>query len=396
MTDWPALYASRAARIVTSDVREQARLMGQADIISFGGGIPDPAVFPVTAVAEASQRILADPASARTALQYSESSGHRPLRDWLAGYMGRLGVPCTADNILITSGSQQGVDLIGRLFLSPGDRVLIEAPSYIGALRAFDACEAAYGAIGELADTAAPPAKFAYLMPDFQNPMGACLGLDERLALLDQAAAKGVPLVEDSAYERLRYEGEPVPSLLALDAARSGGIENSGVIYTSTFSKLIVPSLRVGWVAGPTAVIHKLMLLKQASDLHTSTFNQMLILDLADRVLDSQIALIRDLYRRRRDATLAALEAHMPAGVAWTRPQGGMYLWVTLPIGIDGAEFARRALLEEKVAVVAGKSFHAFDPQDNTIRLAFPQTPEDRAGEGISRLADLLRRMIGN
>jgi len=138
------------------------------------------------------------------------------------------------------------------------------------------------------------------------------------------------------------------------------------------------------------------MLLKQASDLHTSTFNQMLILDLADRVLDSQIALIRDLYRRRRDATLAALEAHMPPGVAWTRPQGGMYLWVTLPIGIDGAEFARRVLLEEKVAVVAGKSFYAFDPQSNTIRLAFPQTPEDRAGKGISRLADLLRRMIGN
>jgi len=388
VTDWPALYASRASRILSSDVREQARLMGQPGIISFGGGIPDPAVFPVAALAKASQRILANPATARTALQYSESGGYRPLRDWLAAHMGSLGVACGPDNILITSGSQQGLDLIGRLFLSPGDRVLIERPSYIGALRAFDACEASYGDIAELDDPAAPAARFAYLMPDFQNPMGTCLALEERLAVLDRAAARGVPLVEDSAYERLRYDGDPLPSLLALDSAR--------VIYTSTFSKLIVPSLRVGWVVGPAEVIHKLMLLKQASDLHTSTFNQMLILDLAERVLDSQIALVREVYKRRRDATLAALATHMPRDVAWTRPPGGMYLWVTLPPGIDGGDFAGRALLEEKVAVVAGKSFYAFDPEPNTIRLAFPQTPDDRIDEGIGRLAGLLRRMIGN
>ena len=396
MTDWQSLYASRVARIQSSDVREQARLMGQADVISFGGGIPDPAVFPHEDIAEVAHRILIDPASARVALQYSESGGYRPLRDWLAAYMGGLGVPCAADNILITSGSQQGLDLIGRLLLSPGDRALVEAPTYIGALRAFDACEATYGMIGELADPAAPPAKFGYLMPDFQNPTGTCLTRGERLALLDQAAARGIPLVEDSAYEKLRYEGEPVPSLLALDAERSGGIDNARVIYTSTFSKVIVPSLRVGWVAGPAQVIHKLMLLKQACDLHTSTFNQMLMLDLADRILDARIGVVNGLYRRRRDAVLSALSAHMPAGVTWTRPQGGMYIWVTLPPAIDGTELARRALLEEKVAVVAGRSFYPANPQFNTIRLAFPQTREDRAGEGIARLAGLLRRLIGN
>ena len=396
MTDWSGLYASRVSRIQSSDVREQARLMGQADVISFGGGIPDPAVFPHEDIAEAAHRILIDPATARVALQYSESGGYRPLREWLAFYMGGLGVPCTADNILITSGSQQGLDLIGRLFLSPGDRALVEAPTYIGALRGFDACEATYGTIAELADPAEPPAKFGYLMPDFQNPMGTCLTRGERLALLDQAAARGIPLVEDSAYEKLRYEGDPVPSLLALDAERSGGIDKGQVIYTSTFSKVIVPSLRVGWVAGPAPVIHKLMLLKQACDLHTSTFNQMLMLDLASRILEARIAVVNGLYRRRRDAVLAALAAHMPGGVTWTEPQGGMYIWVTLPPAIDGTELARRALLEEKVAVVAGRSFYPANPELNTIRLAFPQTREDRAGEGIARLAGLLRRMIGN
>jgi DNA-binding transcriptional MocR family regulator len=396
MTDWQSLYASRVARIQSSDVREHARLMGQADVISFGGGIPDPAVFPHADIAEAAHSILIDPAKARVALQYSESAGWRPLREWLATYMGALGGACGPDNILVTSGSQQGLDLIGRLLISPGDRVLAEAPTYIGALRAFDACEAAYGSIDELFDPAAPPAKFGYVMPDFQNPMGTCLTQDQRMDLLDRAAARGIPLVEDSAYEKLRYEGEPVPSLLALDAERSGGIDKARVIYASTFSKVIAPSLRVGWVVGPAEVVHKLMLMKQAADLHTSTFNQMLMLDVASRILEERIAAVNDLYRRRRDATLAALEAYMPPGVTWTRPQGGMYLWVTLPPLIDGQDFARRALAEERVAVVAGRNFYPANPQLNTIRLAFPQTHEDRAGEGIARLGGLLRRMVGN
>ena len=396
MIDWQALYASRVSRIQSSDVREQAKLMGQADVISFGGGIPDPAVFPHEEAAEAAYRILKNPATARVALQYSESGGYRPLRDWLVGYMATLGVICTPDNILITSGSQQGLDLIGRLLLSPGDRALVEAPTYIGALRAFDACEATYGTIAELADPSAPEAKFGYLMPDFQNPMGTCLTREERTTILDEAAGRGLPLVEDSAYEKLRYEGAPVPSLLALDIERSGGIDNSRILYTSTFSKVIVPSLRVGFVVGAAPAIHKLMLLKQACDLHTSTFNQMLMLDLASRILGSRIDVVNDLYRHRRDAVLAALKSYMPACVTWTEPQGGMYIWVTLPKTVDGGELARRALTEERVAVVSGKSFYPQEPQLNTIRLAFPQTREDRAGEGIARLATALRRMIGN
>jgi len=396
MTDWTSLYASRASRVLPSDVRELARLMGQAEVISFGGGIPDPSVFPLADIAEAAQRILGDPAKARVALQYSESGGYRPLREWLAGYMAGLGAPCGPENILITSGSQQGLDLIGRLFLSPADRVLTEAPTYIGALRAFDACEAAYGTVAELADSAAPAAKFAYLMPDFQNPMGTCLTRAERLALLDRAAGRGLPLVEDSAYEKLRYRGEPVPSLLALDIERSGGIEQSRVIYTSTFSKVIVPSLRVGWIVAASPVIHRLTLLKQASDLHTSTFNQMLMLELASTLLDARIPVVNALYGRRLDALLAALETHMPPGVTWTRPDGGMYVWMELPEGVDGAELAVAALRDKKVAVVSGRSFYPVDTRHNTIRLAFPQVQDDRIDEGIARLAVTLRRMIGN
>jgi DNA-binding transcriptional MocR family regulator len=377
-------------------VRELARLMGQPDVISFGGGIPDPSVFPVAEVADAVQRILGDPARARVALQYSESGGYRPLREWLAAYMTGLGAPCGLENILVTSGSQQGLDLIGRLFLSPGDRALTEAPTYIGALRAFDACEATYGTVSELADGGAPAAKFAYLMPDFQNPMGTCLTRDERLSLLDQAAARGLPLVEDSAYEKLRYRGEPVPSLLALDIERSGGIEQSRVIYTSTFSKVIVPSLRVGWIVAASPVIHRLTLLKQACDLHTSTFNQMLMLELASGILEARIPVVNALYGRRLDAVLAALEKHMPPGVTWTRPDGGMYVWVELPPRVDGAALATAALRDEKVAIVSGRSFYPVGVKHNTIRLAFPQVADDRIEEGIARLARAVGRMIGN
>lgn len=396
MIDWASLYASRASRVLPSDVRELARLMGQADVISFGGGIPDPSVFPIAEVADAAQRILGDPAKARVALQYSESGGYRPLREWLAAYMTGLGAPCGPENILITSGSQQGLDLVGRLFLSPGDRVLTEAPTYIGALRAFDACEASYGTVAELADGGAPAAKFAYLMPDFQNPMGICLTCNERLTLLDQAVARGLPLIEDSAYEKLRYRGEPVLSLLALDVERSGGIEQSRVIYTSTFSKVIVPSLRVGWIVAASPVIHRLTLLKQACDLHTSTFNQMLMLELANRILEARIPVVNALYGRRLDAVLAALSAHMPPGVTWTRPDGGMYVWVELPPRVDGAALATAALRDEKVAIVSGRSFYPVEVRHNTIRLAFPQVPDDRIEEGIARLARAIGRMIGN
>ena len=393
-TNWTQRYASRMSGMVPSDIRELAKAMRQPDVISFGGGIPEPALFPHEVVADSFQRILGDAKSARIALQYSESGGYMPLREWLAGYMGSMGAPCGADNILITSGSQQGLDFVGRLLLSPGDTVLVEMPTYIGALRAFDACEARYGALPGPGNPTPVPAKFGYLMPDFQNPQGTCMTLAEREDLLDRAAALDLPLLEDSAYEKLRYEGTPVPPLIALEAKRAGGIDNGRVIYTGTFSKTIVPSLRVGWLVAPAPVIAKLILIKQAADLHTSTLNQMVMMDLAQRMLnEDHLGMIRSAYKRRRDVTLAALQAHMPPGATWTKPEGGLYIWVTLPPGVDGTAFAAKALTENRVAVVSGKSCYAMNPVANTIRLSFSLIPEDKAEEGIRRLAELLRRI---
>lgn len=394
MTAWAQRYASRIAGMVPSDIRELAKAMRQPDVISFGGGIPEPALFPHEVVADSFQRVLGDTKTARIALQYSESGGYMPLREWLAAYMASLGAPCGPENILITSGSQQGLDFVGRLFLSPGDTVLVEMPTYIGALRAFDACEAKYGALPGAANPTPPAAKFGYLMPDFQNPQGTSLTLAEREDLLDRAAALDLPLLEDSAYEKLRYEGNPIPPLIALEAKRAGSIDKGRVLYTGTFSKTIVPSLRVGWLVAPADVIAKLILIKQAADLHTSTLNQMVMMDLAQRMLnEDHLAHIRGVYKRRRDITLAALQTHMPAGVTWTKPEGGLYIWVTLPPGVDGSAFAAKALTENRVAVVSGKSCYAVHTVPNTIRLSFSLIPEDKAEEGVKRLAELLRRI---
>lgn len=393
-TNWTPRYATRIGGMVPSDIRELAKAMRQPDVISFGGGIPEPTLFPHEVVAESFQRILTDPQTARIALQYSESGGYMPLREYLAGYMGSRGVPCAPENILITSGSQQGLDFVGRLFLSPGDTVLVEMPTYIGALRAFDACEAKYDALPSAIYPKPAKAKFGYLMPDFQNPRGTCMTLAEREDLLDRAAALDLPLLEDSAYESLRYEGTPLPPLIALEAKRAGGIDKGRVLYTGTFSKTIVPSLRVGWLVAPTDVIAKLILIKQAADLHTSTLNQMVMMDLAQRMLNEEhLTRIRTLYKRRRDATFAALEKHMPKGVTWTKPEGGLYIWVTLPEGVDGTAFAAQALKENRVASVSGKSCFATKVVPNTIRLSFSLIPENKAEEGIRRLADMLNKI---
>jgi DNA-binding transcriptional MocR family regulator len=393
-TEWTSRYATRIKGMVPSDIRELAKSMRQPDVISFGGGIPEPTLFPHEVVADSFQKILMDPQQARIALQYSESGGYMPLREFLAGYMGSRGVPCGPENILITSGSQQGLDFVGRLFLSPGDTVLVEMPTYIGALRAFDACEAKYDALPSADYPAPAKAKFGYLMPDFQNPRGTCMTLAEREDLLDRAAALDLPLLEDSAYESLRYEGTAVPPLIALEVKRAGGIENSRVLYTGTFSKTIVPSLRVGWIVAPTDVIAKLILIKQAADLHTSTLNQMVMMDLAQRMLnETHLAHIRGVYKRRRDVTLAALEKHMPKSVTWTKPEGGLYIWITLPEGVDGTAFAAQALKENRVASVSGKSCYATKTVPNTIRLSFSLIPEDKADEGVRRLAELLNRI---
>ncbi len=403
MTDWDRLYADRMRGVVASDIRERMKLLDADEIIHLGGGLPDPAIFPYSALSAASAAIWADPARARTALQYAPSEGHAPLRAWIAARMTRGGAPCTADNILITNGSQQGLDFIAKLLLTPGDTAMVEVPSFIGALRAFDAYQPHY--IGLPQDSAhwdaatLGGAKFCYAGPDFRNPTGTTMTLGEREALLDLADATGMALIEDGCYEALRYDGDPMPSLLKLAILRRGDIENVPVLYTGTFSKTIAPSLRVGWVAGPAHVIRKLVLIKQANDLATSALNQMLLLDVLETALDDTVAQACRIYRDRRDSMLATLEQAMPSGVSFTRPEGGLYVWAELPDGMDATLFAQRALAEHQVSIIAGGAFYPAGSETThghrtSFRLSFSMIDAARAREGLMRLGELVHQMM--
>ncbi|MDR3517611.1 MAG: PLP-dependent aminotransferase family protein [Azospirillaceae bacterium] len=404
MVDWDDHYAGRVSRMAGSEIRELLKLLDQPDIISFAGGIPDPTLFPLNEIAAAHAAILADPARGGAALQYSVSEGYLPLREWLVDYMATLGVPCTPDNIVITNGSQQALDFLGKLFIGPGDKVLVSRPTYLGALQAFNPYEPTYDVLPGpdnnrtvesfgVAGGASGP-RLGYVMPEFRNPTGTSLTLAERHELLAVADALDLPLIEDSAYEKLRYDGEAVPSLLALEAARTGGVDHGRVIYCGTFSKTIVPALRVGWIVGPRSVIRKLVLTKQASDLHSSTLNQMVMHEVASRTLMAQVGNIRASYKARRDAMLSALERYMPDGVTWTRPEGGMFIWVTLPDGFDSGVLLRQAITEARVAFVPGRAFFADGSGQNTLRLSFSLAAPDKGTEGIRRLGTLLCRLI--
>ena len=395
-----SLFATRAGRMKASEIRELLKLLNRPGILSFAGGIPDAALFPVEAFREATDRALADGA-ADMSLQYSTSEGNPALRAWIAEYMGSIGVPCEADNILITSGSQQALDYLGRLFLSPGDTALVGWPTYLGALGAFNAYEPRYDRL-DPADNRAPEAvaaeaeaaggavKFLYVTPDFSNPTGVTLSADERRALLSQAEALDAAILEDSAYYALRYSGEDVPPILALEIAEKGSIEEARTIYCGSFSKTLAPGLRVGWVCAAMPVIRQLVLMKQAGDLHSATLNQALVADVARRAMGGHIPRLRAHYGARRDAMLTALKAYMPKGVSWTEPEGGMFVWVTLPQGMDGAALLVRALEEENVAFVPGSAFYADGSGKNTIRLNLSSPNEAQIDEGLKRLGRLL------
>ena len=401
--DWTSLFASRVSRMKASEIRELLKLLDQPDVISFAGGIPDSHLFPTEAVSAAYARALQSGA-ADVALQYSVSEGYRPLREWIVGEMAKLGIPSKIENVLITSGSQQVLDFLGKLLLSPGDTALVTWPTYLGALGAFNAYEPNYdrlsvhdnrapAAIAEAAKARGGAVKFAYCVPEFHNPTGETMSLAERVNLLDLAEALEIAVIEDAAYQALRYDGTPLPSVLALDIARHGGdIEKARTLYCGTFSKTLAPGLRIGWVVGPQEVISKLVLTKQATDLHSSTVNQMVVPDIASTLFDEQVEKIKVAYANRRNRMLAALEAKMPKGITWTHPEGGMFVWVTLPDGYDGASLLAEALRSEKVAFVPGRAFFPDGSGGNTLRLSFSCASEQMIDEGIKRLGRLLRR----
>ena len=400
MLDWEKMFATRASRMRASEIRELLKLLNQPDIISFAGGIPDPALFPAEAFKAAYGEIMGGP-EAGAALQYSVSEGYLPLREWLLGEMEKIGIACGVQNIFITSGSQQGLDYLGKLFLSPGDTALVTSPTYLGALQAFNAYEPHYDQLTpngnrtpvsytQAAQEKGGRVKFACLSADFANPTGDTVDRAGREKVLDLAEALDIAVIEDGAYQSLRFDGKPVAPILALEIARKGGIENTRTIYCGSFSKTLAPGLRVGWIVANSAVIRKLVLMKQAADLHSSTINQMAIAHVATRGFEAQVEKIRAAYSARRDAMLSALARHMPPGVRWTKPEGGMFVWVTLPDGMDGADLLAKAIAREKVAFVPGRAFHADGSGANHIRLSFSCADEATIEEGIGRIARLV------
>lgn len=392
MINWPSHYAKRADRMQASEIREILKLLDQPDIISFAGGIPDPKFFPTKEIADVCQKILTDPARSAAALQYAVSEGYLPLREYLAKTMGEMGAPCTPDNILITNGSQQALDFLGKLFISAGDTVLVSWPTYLGALQAFNAYEPDYAPLPALGETYTGKAKpkFGYVTPEFQNPTGTTLSLAEREALLNLSDKLDMPMIEDHAYNKLRYDGEAVPPIMSLAIKRAGSIDNTKIIYCGTFSKSIVPALRIGWIVGAKELIRKLVLIKQASDLHVSPFNQMIAHDIASTVMESHTAKTRVVYKERRDAMLSALERYMPQGVSWTKPEGGMFVWMTLPERFDGADLLKTSIERARVAFVPGYAFFPDRSGRNTIRLNFSLNEPAQIEEGIKRLAWLI------
>lgn len=396
-------YARRAEAMRASEIRELLKLLEEPGIISFAGGIPDPALFPKDAASKAYTAILADPAKSSQALQYSVSEGFPALRQWIASYMGTLGVPATPDHILVTSGSQQALEFLGRLFITAGDTVLVTAPTYLGALQAFSAYEPRYDTLRpesgnrtpasyrEAASVNGGSVKFAYVVPDFANPTGETLSEDARRGLIALAEELECPIIEDAAYVALRFEGETVPAIQTLDVKRHGGdLNSSRVIYCGTFSKTLTPGLRIGWVCAAEPVVRRLTLIKQASDLNSSLINQMVMERLAAETYDAQVAKAAAHYRARRDAMLSALEKRMPAGVTWTKPEGGLFIWVTLPENMDGAELLRRSIAEAKVAFVPGGAFFTDGTGRNSIRLSYSLPTEAQIAEGIARLGKLI------
>lgn len=403
-TLWEHRYAQRTQRMASSAIRELLKLTEKPDIISFAGGLPAPDIFPIEAIDQACSRLLQNHGA--QALQYGTTEGYLPLREMIARHTSRYGIQVTTENILITTGSQQALDLLGKIFINPGDRILVESPTYLGALQAWNAYGAEYVAVpsdehGMVTDALEAALrtgpKFIYVLPNFQNPTGVTLKLERRHQLVELASRYGVPIVEDDPYGQLRYEGEHLPSVVVLDGQYQDNCTScyrGNVIYLSTFSKILAPGLRLAWVVAPPDVILKLVQAKQGADLHTSTFNQVLAHEVSrGGFLDQHVRLIRSVYSERRNIMLETMQQTFPEQVHWTRPQGGLFLWSTLPEELDTREVLKAAV-NQNVAFVPGAPFFPCGGGYNTMRLNFSNASPEQIREGITRLGAVLHEVL--
>jgi 2-aminoadipate transaminase len=405
-TAWHSRYALRTLRAKGSTIRELLKITQRPEVISFAGGLPAPEVFPVKRFQEACRTVLEQ--HGPQALQYGPTEGYEPLREMIAQNIARYGILAKAENVLITSGSQQALDLIGKLLINSGDRVLVEAPTYLGAIQAFNVYGAQFISVpldgngmrtDQLESSLRISPKFMYILPNFQNPAGVTLSEERRHELILLADKYGIPIIKDDPYGQLRYEGEHIAPLVVLDREnlrRDNGFTLGNVIYLSTFSKTLAPGIRLAWIVAPDDVISRLVLLKQAADLQTSSFIQMVAYEVAkDGFLDQHVKLIRQVYRERRDAMLNALEEFFPAEVKWTHPKGGLFLWVTVPKHVD-CRLLFRAALAEDVAFVPGDCFYANDALEGCrhMRLNFSFSEPEQIREGVRRLSVAVKMQL--
>ncbi len=389
--------ARRMSRMPPSAVREILKYAERPDVLSFAGGLPAPELFPVEAIAAAHAAVLAR--DGRAALQYSTTEGFGPLREWIVARLAKRGIRASVDEVLITNGSQQGIDLAARILLDPGDAVAVENPSYLAALQTFSGCEVEFVTVksddaGMDVDdlervVARRRPKLIYLVPEFQNPKGTTLASERRGKLVRLAQEHRIPILEDNPYGELRFRGEAPPPLASLD-------EEGVVIHLGTFSKTLAPGLRIGWMVGPKELIRPATIAKQAADLHTATVAQRAAAELLTTFdYDGHLATIRRAYGERCLAMLAALERHMPEGSRWTKPEGGLFVWAERPKGTS-ADAMFDAALKEKVAFVPGSAFFAASPRHEMMRLNYSNRPPELINEGIARLGRVLRQRVSS
>lgn len=381
-------FSERAQGLQSSFIREILKITQRPEIISFAGGLPSPATFPVERMKQAYDRVLTD--TGKVALQYGPTDGYGPLKEWIAHSLSTEGTKILPEQILMVSGSQQALDLIGKVLIDEGSRVLVETPSYLGALQAFSVYRPEFGSVAtddhglvpSSVESVAKGARLLYSLPNFQNPTGRSLSLERRRELVETCARLGLPLIEDDPYGALSYKGEPMPKMVAMNP--------EGVIYMGSFSKVLTPGIRLGYVCAPLPLVRRLELAKQAADLHTAQLTQMVVYDVVkDGFLDQHIPTIRTLYGNQCQAMLDAMDQHFPKEVTWTRPEGGMFIWVTLPKRIDAMKLLDQAIAA-RVAFVPGAPFYATDPEPNTLRLSFVTVPPERIREGIAILGQLI------
>lgn len=390
-------FAKRMSYIKASEIREILKVTEKPDVISFAGGLPAPELFPIEEINEVSQIVLKKLGT--KALQYTTTEGYAPLREWISNRMNtHLGTSFDKDNILITHGSQQGLDLSGKVFLDEGDIVLCESPTYLAAISAFKAYGCGFieiptdedGMIMDVLENVLSKTKnikLIYVIPTFQNPTGKTWSLERRKKLAELSAKYGIAVVEDNPYGELRFEGEHLPSIKSFDNV-------GNILYTGSFSKIFCPGFRIGWIAGDKEIIRKYVLVKQGTDLQCNTIAQMTIAEYLKRYdIDKHIGKIIGVYKKRRDIAIECIEHYFPDNIKYTRPKGGLFTWIELSEGVSAREILNKCL-ERKIAFVPGGSFFPTENKENTLRINYSNMPEDKIEKGLRTMGEVVKEYI--